>query len=80
MECCNPGGSGKDRAAQYMLSALRKDPRYRKAIDIVEGTSGSTGISLALQCRAMGCNLTVVMPDDQSQDKVNLLGNKRKLD
>jgi len=74
MESNNPGGSGKDRAANYMLHAARNDPRFREGVDIIEGTSGSTGISLALQCRAMGCNLHVVMPDDQSKDKINYLG------
>ena len=42
-------------------------------IQIVEGTSGSTGISLAFQCRSLGLQLHVVMPDDQANEKRQLL-------
>lgn len=42
-------------------------------IDIIEGTSGSTGIALAFQCRARNYRLHIVMPDDQAQEKKILL-------
>ena len=74
MESNNPGGSGKDRAARYMMDAAKADPRFSKGCEIIEGTSGSTGISLALQCKSLGKTLRVVVPDDQSQDKINFLG------
>ncbi len=78
MENLNPGGTGKDRAAFYMVkSLLRKrgidlisgsvDPSRR--IPIVEGTSGSTGIALASICNAMGLPLYIFMPDDQAAEK-----------
>lgn len=73
MESMNPGGTGKDRAAKALLEDAKSHRNYRPGVDIVEGTSGSTGISLACQCRALGYQLHVVMPDDQSQDKINLL-------
>lgn len=73
MESANPGGTGKDRAVQYMLRAARKHPRYREGVDIVEGTSGSTGISLALQCSSLGMKVHIVMPDDQSEEKRSLI-------
>jgi len=71
MECLNPSGTGKDRAAKKMIhDALRQHPHAR---DIVEGTSGSTGIALAAICAANGLKLHVVMPDDQSNEKRKLL-------
>ena len=74
MESMNPGGTGKDRAARSMLQAAEaSDPLYRKGVDIVEGTSGSTGIALANMCLARGLKLHIVMPDDQSNEKRQLL-------
>jgi cysteine synthase A len=40
---------------------------------VVEGTSGSTGISLSLMCRARGYKCIIVMPDDQAREKTDLL-------
>jgi len=73
MESLNPGGTGKDRAVKAMLQAATKHPNYRPGVDIVEGTSGSTGIALAFQCLSLGLKLTVVMPDDQAAEKKQLL-------
>jgi cysteine synthase A len=73
MESLNPGGTGKDRVAKSMLQEALSHPRYRPGVDIVEGTSGSTGIALACLCRSMGAQLHVVMPDDQSNEKKVLL-------
>lgn len=50
MESLNPGGTGKDRAVKWMLEhARRNHPNYKPGCVIVEGSSGSTGISLAAQ-------------------------------
>ena len=73
MESQNPGGTGKDRAAMFMLNRARRNSR--DARDIVEGTSGSTGIALAALCRVHGLQLHVVMPDDQSEEKRRLLAS-----
>lgn len=73
MESLNPGGTGKDRAALYMLKALISNGQLVKNGIIVEGTSGSTGISLASLCQAMGFTLYLVMPDDQAEEKRKLL-------
>jgi len=57
LESCNPGGSGKDRAAKNMLKqAIRKNllVKNKGVYHIVEGTSGSTGISLAYICASLG--------------------------
>jgi cysteine synthase A len=75
MECLNPGGTGKDRAAKAMLdAAYQSDARCRiPGCHIVEGTSGSTGIALANLCQTRNLQLHVVMPDDQALEKRQLL-------
>ena len=75
IESMNPGGTGKDRAVKSMLAAARQHPNYSPGCLIVEGSSGSTGISLASQCQALGLRLCVVMPDDQANEKKALLEN-----
>lgn len=76
MESKNPGGTGKDRAAKYMLLEHLLSSTNSKSIDespIVEGTSGNTGISLAHLCKELGLDLHIVMPDDQSNEKKDRL-------
>ena len=74
MESMNPGGTGKDRAAKYMLqSACQHNNIGHETKEMFEGTSGSTGIALAYLCNAMGLKLNVVMPDDQAEEKRILL-------
>ncbi len=73
MECRNPGGSGKDRPALYMLkdmaSRLCEAGLDAKNAQVVESTSGNTGISLASVCQDLALELHIVMPDDQSIEK-----------
>jgi cysteine synthase len=69
MESFNPSGSGKDRAVQAMLDQCERKYSLVQLQNIVEGTSGSTGIALAYQCRARGYRLHIVMPDDQAEEK-----------
>jgi cysteine synthase len=73
MESMNVGGTGKDRAAQRMLETAAKEGKLKPGGHVVEGTSGSTGISLACLCLAHGYKLHVVMPDDQADEKRVLL-------
>lgn len=84
MECLNPGGTGKDRAVKYMLRHALENVHKayschgaaesnQLTIKIFEGSSGSTGISLAHQCQALGLPLHIVMPDDQADEKRTLL-------
>lgn len=73
MECLNPGGTGKDRAARRMIYEAMKKDNFYDGCPIVEGTSGSTGIALAIICKTLGLKLHVVLPDDQSIEKVKLL-------
>ncbi len=75
MESNNPAGTGKDRAVQHMLDSFEKSGLLKPGMDVVEGTSGSTGIALAYQCNARGYKLHIVMPDDQALEKRQLLMN-----
>jgi cysteine synthase A len=74
-EHLNPGGSVKDRAARHMVLAAEADGRLGGAgrREIVEGTAGNTGIGLALVARARGYTCHIVMPDNQSPEKIELL-------
>jgi len=73
MESMNPSGTGKDRAAKSMLKQIIHHKNYKLGCNIVEGTSGSTGIALAALCNSYGLKLTVVLPDDQAVEKKNIL-------
>ncbi|KAJ1881826.1 Cysteine synthase 2 [Coemansia sp. RSA 486] len=74
-EFLNPGGSSKDRIALYLIekaeSLNQLIPHTQSCI--FEGTSGSTGISLAMVARAKGYLCHIVMPSDQAIEKSQLL-------
>jgi cystathionine beta-synthase len=72
-EFLNPGGSVKDRAALSMVLAAERSGVLRPGGSIVEGTSGNTGIGLAIVAAQRGYHLTVVLPDKSSQEKVATL-------
>ena len=71
-EFLNPGQSVKDRAALYIINELEKNNHLNNKI-IVEGTGGNTGIGLTVIGSAMGYKTIIVMPNDQSQEKIVLL-------
>jgi cysteine synthase A len=58
-----------------MLDMFEKSGVLKPGMDVVEGTSGSTGIALAYQCNARGYPLHIVMPDDQAMEKRQVLKN-----
>ena len=72
-EHLNPCGSSKDRVAKNILLQALASGQLRPGQTVVEGTSGSTGISLARFCGALGLRCLVVMPDDQAEEKRQLL-------
>jgi cysteine synthase len=72
-EFLNPGGSSKDRIAREIVLGARKSGALPKGGTIVEGTSGSTGISLSLMAAATGCKCDITMPSDQAVEKSNLM-------
>jgi cysteine synthase A len=72
-EFLNPGGSVKDRAALYILRDAEARGALKPGGTVVEGTAGNTGIGLAHLCAARGYRCVIVIPDNQSQEKMDLL-------
>lgn len=73
LECFNPGGSVKDRAALSMIRAAEADGRLQPGGLIVEPTSGNTGIGLSLAARALGYRTILTMPESMSLERRQLL-------
>ena len=72
-EWCNPAGSAKDRAVQFMLDDAIAGGRLATGGTVVEPTSGNTGIALAAQASARGCHAVIVMPDSMSAERISLM-------
>lgn len=72
-EFLNPGGSVKDRAALYIIEDAEKKGLLKPGGTVVEGTAGNTGIGLAHICNAKGYKCLIVIPDTQSQEKIDAL-------
>jgi cysteine synthase A len=72
-EFLNPGGSVKDRAALWMIRAAEQTGALKPGGTVVEGTAGNTGIGIAHICNVRGYSCVIYMPDNQSQEKVDLL-------
>jgi cysteine synthase B len=73
LEGQNPTGSLKDRIAKAMIEAAEAAGELSPDRVILEPTSGNTGIALAMVARRKGYRLTVVMPDNASEERVGLL-------
>jgi cysteine synthase len=72
-EFLNPGGSVKDRAALYIIEDAERRGVLKPGGTVVEGTAGNTGIGLAHICNAKGYKCLIIIPDTQSQEKIDLL-------
>jgi cysteine synthase A len=72
-EFMNPGGSVKDRAALGIIEAAEAEGRLKPGGTVVEGTAGNTGIGLAHICNAKGYHCVIVIPETQSQEKIDTL-------
>lgn len=73
VETFNPGNSVKDRMAVKMVEDAEADGRLRPGGTIIEGTSGNTGMGLALAAIVKGYKLICVITDKQSKEKVDIL-------
>ncbi len=73
LEGQNPGGSLKDRIAHYMIRAAEESGELTPDRIILEATSGNTGIGLAMIGIIKGYKVKVVMPDNLSQERTQLL-------
>jgi cystathionine beta-synthase len=69
----NPGGSVKDRIGLPIIERAEREGRLKPGGTIVEGTSGNTGIGLAMAAALRGYKCIFTMPDKMSQEKVRLL-------
>lgn len=73
LEGQNPTGSVKDRIAQRMIERAEQDGEISAKRSILEPTSGNTGIALAMIGRIKGYRVTVVMPENVSSERTQLL-------
>ena len=73
LEGQNPGGSVKDRAAYGMISGAIERGELKEGIRLVEATSGNTGIALAMIARLFGIDITLVMPESATAERVKTM-------
>lgn len=73
LEMFNPSKSVKDRAAFNMIVEAEKAGLLKENSTIIEPTSGNTGIGLAQTCAARGYKAILVMPDNMTQERINIL-------
>ncbi|EIZ79761.1 cysteine synthase A [Novosphingobium sp. Rr 2-17] len=72
-EFANPGASVKDRAALWIVRDAEARGELQPGGTVVEGTAGNTGIGIALVANALGYKTVIVMPDNQSKEKMDTL-------
>jgi cysteine synthase B len=69
LEGNNPAGSVKDRAALHMIQGAEERGEIRPGDRLIEATSGNTGIALAMVAAIKGYRMTLIMPDNMSQER-----------
>ena len=73
LEAANPSGSIKDRMALYMLETAEKNNEIRPGYEIIEATSGNTGISFAMIAALKGYKFTAIMSDTMSAERQQMM-------
>src|SRR6476646_9800071 len=73
LEMFNPSRSVKDRAAYNLLHAAEEKGLIKPGDTIIEPTSGNTGIGLAMNAAARGYKAILIMPDNMTKERINLL-------
>src|SRR5690606_31523735 len=73
LESQNPGGSVKDRTALGMIKGALDRGDIQKGDKIVEATSGNTGIALAMIARQYGFDITIIMPENSTQERIDTM-------
>lgn len=72
-EFLNPGGSVKDRAAKAMLTYGLKSGKLKPGMEILDATSGSTGIAYCMMAAQIGCAVTLCMPANVSRERKKII-------
>lgn len=72
-EYMNPGGSIKDRIALYIIEEAEKRGELKKGMQIVEATSGNTGIAVAMTGLIKGYDVTIIMPENMSEERKKII-------
>lgn len=70
LEFLNPSGSTKDRIARYILEKAWRDGTIDARSTVIEASSGSTSIAMALACAQLGVRFVAVMPGGISNERV----------
>jgi cysteine synthase A len=73
LEFLNPSGSTKDRIARFILEKAWRQGRLKRGDLVVEASSGSTSIALALACAQLGLRFLAVMPEGVSNERVFII-------
>jgi cysteine synthase len=73
LEFLNPSGSTKDRIARYILGKAWREGRLQPGDTVVEASSGSTSIAMALACAQLGLTFTACMPEGVSNERVLMI-------
>lgn len=73
LECVNPTGSIKDRIAEFIIDESERKGLLKEGMTIVEATSGNTGIALAKYGREKGYKVVIVMPENMTEERRNLI-------
>src|SRR5690606_20898001 len=73
LEGDNPGGSVKDRTAYGMIRGALERGDIKRGDRLIEATSGNTGIALAMIARVMGLEMTLVMPENSTRERIQAM-------
>ena len=73
LEMFNPAGSSKDRVAMHILNCAEKEGKIHTGGTIIEATSGNTGIGLACIGVSRGYKVIIVMPDNMSKERIQIM-------
>lgn len=73
LEFLNPGGSVKDRMADYILQKAMKDGTLKPGDTVIDNTSGNTGVAVAMVASILGLKAILTVPDKTSKEKIDLI-------